>query len=88
MSGPERITLAVTGASGMPYAPPASLTGMPLDLGFMILPVYRAWVVVAALIGRRRSRVGMIAAIASVVLAGVAVLMWVLGMARGLPAIA
>ena len=44
--------------------------------------------VVAALIGRRRSRVGMIAAIASVVLAGVAVLMWVLGMARGLPAIA
>jgi branched-chain amino acid transport system permease protein len=38
------------GSSGMPYAPPASLTGMPLDLGFMILPMYRAWVVVAALI--------------------------------------
>ena len=35
------------GSSGMPYAIPAALRG-PLDLGFMMLPAYRAWVVVAA----------------------------------------
>jgi branched-chain amino acid transport system permease protein len=35
------------GASGMPYAVPEALRG-PLDLGFMMLPAYRAWVVVAA----------------------------------------
>ena len=35
------------GSSGMPYAIPEALRG-PLDLGFMMLPAYRAWVVVAA----------------------------------------
>ncbi len=38
------------GSSGLPYAPPASLTGAPIDLGFMMLPKYRVWVVVAALV--------------------------------------
>jgi branched-chain amino acid transport system permease protein len=37
------------GASGKPYAPPASLTG-GMNLGFMFLPVYRGWVVVASLL--------------------------------------
>ena len=37
------------GASGMPYAPPAQLTGA-VNLGFMFLPIYRGWVVVASLI--------------------------------------
>ena len=41
--------------------------------------------VVASLIGRRRSRVGMIAAIAAAVLAAIAVVVWLLGVARGLP---
>ena len=35
------------GSSGMPYAIPKVLR-RPLDLGFMMLPAYRAWVVVAA----------------------------------------
>jgi branched-chain amino acid transport system permease protein len=35
------------GSSGMPYAIPAALRG-PLNLGFMMLPAYRAWVVLAA----------------------------------------
>jgi branched-chain amino acid transport system permease protein len=35
------------GSSGMPYAIPQILR-RPLDLGFMMLPAYRAWVVVAA----------------------------------------
>ena len=35
------------GSSGMPYALPEGLR-RPLDLGFMMLPSYRAWVVVAA----------------------------------------
>ncbi len=38
------------GSSGLPYAPPAALTGAPVDLGFMLLPKYRVWVVVAAFI--------------------------------------
>ncbi|TPG59873.1 branched-chain amino acid ABC transporter permease [Roseomonas nepalensis] len=38
------------GSSGLPYAPPASLTGAPVDLGFMLLPKYRLWVVVAAFV--------------------------------------
>ena len=38
------------GASGLPYAPPPELTGAPVDLGFMLLPRYRVWVVVAALV--------------------------------------
>ena len=37
------------GSSGMPYRIPAAFQGAT-DLGFMILPNYRAWVVVAALI--------------------------------------
>ncbi|CAH2599998.1 Branched-chain amino acid ABC transporter permease [Rhodovastum atsumiense] len=35
------------GSSGMPYAIPAALQGAT-DLGFMILPNYRGWVVIAA----------------------------------------
>jgi branched-chain amino acid transport system permease protein len=37
------------GVSGQPYNVPASLSG-GLDLGFMILPKYRAWVVVISMI--------------------------------------
>ena len=37
------------GASGMPYAAPAALSGA-VNLGFMFLPIYRGWVVVASLI--------------------------------------
>ncbi|KLK93261.1 ABC transporter permease [Microvirga vignae] len=36
------------GAAGKPYAPPAELTGA-LNLGFMFMPIYRGWVVVASL---------------------------------------
>jgi branched-chain amino acid transport system permease protein len=36
------------GSSGQPYRIPPELTG-PIDLGFMILPIYRGWVVVASL---------------------------------------
>ncbi|MEF9602023.1 branched-chain amino acid ABC transporter permease [Paracoccus sp. PXZ] len=36
------------GASGKPYAPPSQLTGA-VNLGFMFLPIYRGWVVVASL---------------------------------------
>jgi len=35
------------GSSGVPYAMPSGLQG-PLNLGFMVLPRYRAWVVLAA----------------------------------------
>lgn len=37
------------GSSGMPYDIPAVLQGAT-DLGFMYLPIYRAWVVVAAVV--------------------------------------
>jgi branched-chain amino acid transport system permease protein len=37
------------GSSGMPYSIPAALQGAT-NLGFMFLPVYRGWVVVAALV--------------------------------------
>ena len=37
------------GSTGQPYAAPALLSG-GVNLGFMYLPVYRAWVVVASLI--------------------------------------
>lgn len=37
------------GASGQPYAAPPALTGA-VNLGFMFLPLYRGWVVVASLI--------------------------------------
>ena len=36
------------GAAGKPYAPPPLLTG-GVNLGFMFLPIYRGWVVVASL---------------------------------------
>lgn len=36
------------GAAGKPYAPPAELTGA-LNLGFMFMPIYRGWVVIASL---------------------------------------
>lgn len=37
------------GASGKPYPAPAALTGV-VNLGFMVLPIYRGWVIVASLI--------------------------------------
>jgi branched-chain amino acid transport system permease protein len=37
------------GAAGKPYSPPALLTG-GVNLGFMFLPIYRGWVVVASLV--------------------------------------
>ena len=37
------------GSSGMPYQIPAALTG-GVNLGFMYLPIYRAWVIVASLV--------------------------------------
>jgi branched-chain amino acid transport system permease protein len=37
------------GVSGQPYPVPASLRGA-LPLGFMVLPLYRAWVIVASLL--------------------------------------
>ena len=37
------------GASGKPYAAPAQLAGA-VNLGFMFLPIYRGWVVIASLI--------------------------------------
>jgi branched-chain amino acid transport system permease protein len=36
------------GASGQPYPTPAALTG-GVNLGFMYLPIYRGWVVIASL---------------------------------------
>lgn len=36
------------GSSGLPYAPPPELTGV-FNLGFMFLPVYRGWVIVASI---------------------------------------
>jgi branched-chain amino acid transport system permease protein len=36
------------GTSGQPYSPPAQLTGA-VNLGFMVLPIYRGWVIVASL---------------------------------------
>jgi branched-chain amino acid transport system permease protein len=37
------------GAGGKPYAVPSELTG-GINLGFMFLPIYRAWVIVASLV--------------------------------------
>ena len=37
------------GSSGQPYSPPPALTG-GVNLGFMFLPIYRGWVVVASLV--------------------------------------
>ncbi|WP_349605812.1 branched-chain amino acid ABC transporter permease [Cupriavidus sp. DF5525] len=44
----EGIFRSVYGVSGLPYSPPEALQGAA-DLGFMRLPNYRAWVVVASL---------------------------------------
>ncbi|WKB51067.1 branched-chain amino acid ABC transporter permease [Eleftheria terrae] len=44
----EGVFRARYGVSGLPYEAPEALTGA-LDLGFMVLPVYRAWVVLASL---------------------------------------
>jgi branched-chain amino acid transport system permease protein len=44
----EGIFRSVYGVSGLPYAPPQALQGAS-DLGFMRLPNYRVWVVVASL---------------------------------------
>lgn len=37
------------GAAGNPYAAPAQLTGA-VNLGFMFMPIYRGWVVIASLV--------------------------------------
>ena len=44
----EGVLLNAVGSSGLPYGPPQALSG-GIDLGFMILPLYRAWVVVASI---------------------------------------
>ncbi len=44
----EGIFRSVYGVSGQPYAVPESLSGA-FDLGFMMLPKYRGWVVVASI---------------------------------------
>lgn len=44
----EGVFLAIYGVSGLPYDTPQLLQGAT-DLGFMMLPNYRAWVVVASL---------------------------------------
>lgn len=45
----EGIFRSIYGVSGQPYSVPEALQGAT-DLGFMILPNYRAWVVVASLV--------------------------------------
>ena len=45
----EGIFRAIYGVSGQPYSVPEQLAGAT-DLGFMILPNYRAWVVLASLV--------------------------------------
>lgn len=45
----EGLFRSVYGVSGQPYAAPEALSGA-MNLGFMILPNYRAWVVTASLI--------------------------------------
>ena len=44
------------GSSGLPYRIPDELTG-GINLGFMFLPKYRAWVIVASLVDLRRDLV-------------------------------
>jgi branched-chain amino acid transport system permease protein len=44
----EGVFRSFYGVSGQPFAVPAALAGA-VDLGFMILPLYRAWVVLASL---------------------------------------
>ncbi|GGC94977.1 branched-chain amino acid ABC transporter permease [Undibacterium terreum] len=45
----EGVFRSIYGVSGQPYSVPDALTGAT-NLGFMILPNYRAWVVVASLV--------------------------------------
>lgn len=45
----EGVFRSIYGVSGLPYSVPDALTGAT-DLGFMILPNYRAWVVFASLV--------------------------------------
>lgn len=45
----EGVFRSIYGVSGQPYSVPEALAGAT-DLGFMVLPNYRAWVVVASLI--------------------------------------
>ena len=45
----EGVFRSIYGVSGQPYSVPDALAGAT-DLGFMVLPNYRAWVVVASLI--------------------------------------
>ncbi|CAM5195919.1 Branched-chain amino acid transport system permease protein OS=Castellaniella defragrans OX=75697 GN=HNR28_002444 PE=3 SV=1 [Castellaniella defragrans] len=45
----EGLFRSVYGVSGQPYATPALLGG-GVNLGFMYLPIYRAWVVVASIL--------------------------------------
>lgn len=45
----EGLFRSLYGVSGQPYSVPEALTGA-FDLGFMILPKYRAWVVLASIV--------------------------------------
>ncbi|MCF8483019.1 MAG: branched-chain amino acid ABC transporter permease [Rhodospirillum sp.] len=45
----EGVFRQLHGASGQPYAIPSALSG-GVNLGFMYLPVYRAWVILASLV--------------------------------------
>lgn len=45
----EGVFVKLFGASGQPYPAPAALSG-GVNLGFMFLPYYRGWIVVAALL--------------------------------------
>lgn len=45
----EGLIRIVFGPQGLPYAVPPSLRGT-ISLGFMVLPIYRAWVVVAGIV--------------------------------------
>lgn len=45
----EGVFRSIYGVSGQPYPPPAILSGVS-NLGFMILPDYRIWVIVASLV--------------------------------------
>ena len=45
----EGVFRSFYGVSGQPFAVPAQLAGA-VDLGFMMLPIYRAWVVLASLV--------------------------------------
>lgn len=45
----EGLFRSLYGTSGQPYSPPAMLTGA-VNLGFMVLPIYRGWVVLASIV--------------------------------------